>query len=94
MVLYTWQQIAAFTGLTQTVAFPPGYKTFLRYGLAIRMALEKGFECAMDVHTIFANAKMAVRNVNWREGHVEIESMLHGGSNTMRAIKSQGLVVD
>ena len=94
LVLYTWQQIAAFTSLTQIVAFPPGYKNFLRYGLAIRMAVEKGFECSMDVHTMFANAKGMIRNINWREGKAEIDPILYGRSNTMRAIKSQGLVVD
>jgi hypothetical protein len=94
IVIYSWQQLAAFTSLNQQVAFPPGYKNFLRYGLAIRMAPEKGFECSPTIHTVFANAKAMIRNVNWRPGKVEIETMLYGRSNTMRAVKSQGLVVD
>lgn len=93
-VIYAWSVIAAFTGLSQIVAFPPGYKNFLRYGLAIRMAPEYGFEASPTIHKLYADARMMIKSVNWRMGRVQIDEMLHGNPATLRAIKSQGLVVD
>jgi hypothetical protein len=93
-VIYAWSLLSAFTTLGQTVSFPPTYKDFLMYGTAIRMAAEKGFECSQTVHNLFAKAEGMIRNVNWREGKVEIDPVLYGRFNIMRAIKSQGAVVD
>lgn len=93
-VVYAWNVLSAFTSLTQNVSFPPGYKNYMRYGLAIRMAPEYGFEASQTVHMAFANAKDMIRRVNWRPGKAEIDIALLGHSNNSRAIKSQGLVVD
>jgi hypothetical protein len=50
--LYTWQAIAKFSALTDTIALEDGYEEALKYNLAVRLAPEFGAEVPAVVATL------------------------------------------
>lgn len=65
-VVYPWTQVTQFTGLTQSLAFPPGYLRALAYNIAMELAAEwPGDPSRMPlVMKIAADAKAAVKSLN------------------------------
>src|SRR5581483_4375410 len=64
--LYTWQQFAQFAGLTDTLAFPPGYYRAVAYNLAIEIASAFGLTVPASVAKIAADAKASIEAINQR----------------------------
>jgi hypothetical protein len=64
LVLYMWQVISAFTTVSDTVSFPPGYQTFMRTQLAIWLAEEYGITPTENVVTQAKEAKERVKDTN------------------------------
>jgi hypothetical protein len=62
--MYSWQQLAQFVNLTDTVVFPPGYADAIRYDLAVRIAPEWGLTLRPDVEELARAAKARIRRVN------------------------------
>lgn len=64
LVLYTWGQLAAFATVGDTVAFPPGYATFVRTNLAIWLAEEYGVTPTENVVDQARKATARVKDLN------------------------------
>jgi hypothetical protein len=64
LFLDTWKALSAFTGLTQTVAVPPGYESALVWQLARRIAPEYGYTLTTDERRMAKEALNDVMRLN------------------------------
>lgn len=62
--LRTWRLLQSFTGLTTTLALPPGYKRAIEYSLAEELAPEYGKVIDPQVSKIAARARANVKRIN------------------------------
>lgn len=61
---YFWEPLARFGGLTEAVALPPAYRDFLKYNLALRLALPFQKQPSQLLVQYAVNAKADVRAFN------------------------------
>lgn len=63
---FTWQQIAAFTGLAEIIALPPGYQTAFLYTLAELVGPQWGTPVPQQVIDMARKARAGVQGLNSR----------------------------
>jgi len=62
--LWTIQQLAPFSSLSQNISLPPGYEQALRFALAQALAPEYGAVLTPEIATGAAEAKTAIAQLN------------------------------
>lgn len=63
-VLYNLRLLAGFTGLSDTVSVPPGYKRALKYNLAIELGPEYGKKATNDLINLATMSKADIKRAN------------------------------
>jgi hypothetical protein len=93
VVIYSWNQVSAFTSVSQSLSFPPGYARALRYGLALEMAVEYD---RTDKVALLGQAAMAskakIKERNYEIEYMNIDCGSKGSAGLAR--QSRGWVVD
>jgi hypothetical protein len=66
MALWLAQAIGQFTSVNQTISFPPGYKRYMKFNLALELAAEFGAEPPASVVAIALDSKNTLQVANLR----------------------------
>jgi hypothetical protein len=84
-VVYPWTQVTQFTGLTQQLAFPPGYLRALAYNIAMELFPEwQGNPALLPVvQKIAVESKAAIKSLNVVSLEMACDSMVVGGVKGM-----------
>jgi hypothetical protein len=64
LVLFPWKQFDATMGLSETVAFPPGYERMLVYNLALELSAQPGARLSPVVVKLAEESKRSIENLN------------------------------
>ena len=62
--LYTWQQLAQFANINDTIVAPPGYLDAMAYNLAVRLGLEWSKGVPPDVAALARETLAAIESAN------------------------------
>lgn len=81
VALYTPQAIAQFTGLTQTIALPPGYARALPYNLAVELAPEFDRAPSEALVAVAVESKASLKRANVHPERVHYRDQNRYGSN-------------
>lgn len=76
LVLYTWQPLTAFSGVTQAISLPPGYVRALQYALAVDLAPSYGVEPSATLVQSAMEAKAAIMRTNEPDVVAELDPAL------------------
>lgn len=95
VVLYSWGLLSAFSTLSDTVSFPPGYERALKFNLAVDMAPMYGLEASPTVQRIAMQSKYSIRLQNWDPTRMSVDNALLAEKVFSDvAVQSRGRVVD
>ncbi len=82
LVLYTWDQIGAFSSANAAISLPPGYAKALRYNLAVELAPEYGKEPGVVVASIARDSKEDIKRINAVPQYMDVDPALMPAQRT------------
>lgn len=94
VVLYTWGQTSAFSAVTDTVVFPPGYEEAIVTNLAVRLASGYSKQPSPDLVNRAMQAKALIESFNLEPLFTSADSALLSRGGNSIATRSFGIVVD
>jgi hypothetical protein len=89
LVLYTQKPLSAFTGVTETIALPPGYEDALRYNLAVRMAPEFNKQVDQVVIKIAIDSKANIKRQNITAHYLDASAITAMGNNNFNILTGE-----
>lgn len=79
IIIYSQQNLSGFTDVNAVVSLPPGYNEFLRYNLAVRMAIELQLPVSPALAEMAVTTKAKIKRSNASAPLLSCDAAIMGG---------------